>query len=127
MMKAAALGGAAIAAGAAPAAAAPAGSKIAHHVFFWLKRSGSTEERDALLAGLRSLAKIEVIRSLQVGVPASTESRDVVDASFDVSELMMFDSVEDQKLYQDHPIHQAFVAEHSHLWKKVIVYDVRTV
>jgi hypothetical protein len=100
---------------------------IAHHVFFWLKRSGSAEDRKALIAGLRTLAKIDVVRSLQIGVPASTESRDVVDASFDVSELMMFDSVGDQKVYQDHPIHQAFVADHAHLWRKVVVYDAAAV
>ena len=125
-MKGAAIGGAAIAAGAASAAAAPAAPKILHQVFFWLKRKGSAEDRDQLVAGLRTLSKIEVIRSLQIGVPASTEQREVVDSSFDVSELMAFDNVADQKVYQDHPIHQEFVAKYSHLWSKVIVYDVKT-
>ena len=114
-------------AGAASAQASASGPKIAHHVFFWLKRSGSEEDRAALIAGLQGLAKIKEIRSLQVGVPASTESRDVVDASFDVSELMIFDSLADQKIYQDHPLHQAFIAKHSNLWRKVVVYDVKTV
>ena len=80
-----------------------------------------------MVAGLRALAKIPVIRNLQIGVPASTEQRDVVDSSFDVSELMVFDNVVDQKTYQDHPIHQDFVAKCSHLWRKVIVYDMLTV
>lgn len=100
---------------------------IVHHVFFWLKNSGSAADRDALIAGLRTLGGIPVIRSLEIGVPASTEQRDVVDSSFDVSELITFDSVEDQKLYQDHPIHQDFVAQHAHLWRKVLVYDTATV
>lgn len=127
-MKAVALGGAALASDAAAAAAAPAPEgKIVHHVFFWLKRPGSAEDRDQLVAGLRALAKIPVIRNLQIGVPASTEQRDVVDSSFDVSELMLFDNVVDQKVYQDHPIHQDFVAKCSHLWRKVIVYDMLTV
>ncbi len=126
-MKAVALGGAAIASGAVGAAPPGSASKIVHQVFFWLKRKGSAEDRDALVAGLRTLSKIEVIRSLQIGVPASTEQREVVDSSFDVSELMMFDSVADQKVYQDHPLHQAFVAKHSHLWSKVLVYDVKTI
>ena len=116
-----------VAGGASAQPAAASGSKIAHHVFFWLKRSGSKDDRAALIAGLQGLSKIEVIRSLQVGVPASTESRDVVDASFDVSELMIFDSLADQKIYQDHPLHQAFIAKHSNLWRKVVVYDVKTV
>ncbi|AQR72983.1 stress responsive alpha-beta barrel domain-containing protein [Sphingomonas sp. LM7] len=110
------------------ASAAPAdGGKIVHHVFFWLKNPGSAADREALVSGLRTLAGIEVIRDLQIGVPASTEQRDVVDSSFDISELMVFDNVVDQKVYQDHPLHKAFVANCEHLWRKVIVYDMRTV
>jgi hypothetical protein len=127
VVKTVALGGAAMASGAASATPAPAGDKIVHHVFFWLKNPGSAADRDALIAGLRGLAKIEVIRNLQIGVPASTEQRDVVDSSYDVSELMVFDSVADQKIYQDHQIHRDFVAKCEHLWRKVVVYDMRTV
>lgn len=126
VMKAAALGGAAMVSDAASAAPAPE-AKIVHHVFFWLKQPGSAADRDQLVAGLRALARIPVIRSLQIGVPASTEHRDVVDASFDVSELMIFDNVADQKVYQDHPIHQDFIAKCGHLWRKVIVYDMLTI
>ena len=104
--------------------ASPDTGKIVHHVFFWLKTPGSSEDREQLIAGLRALKKISVIRSLQIGVPASTEQRDVVDSSFDVSELMIFDSVADQKLYQDHPLHHEFIAKCGHLWGKVIVYDM---
>lgn len=127
VVKLAAFGGAVMASGAVSAAPAANASRISHHVFFWLKRPRSSEDRDALVAGLRSLAKIKVIRSLQIGVPASTEKRDVVDSSFDVSELMMFDSLADQKTYQDHPLHQEFIEKCSHLWSKVLVYDVKTI
>jgi len=98
--------------------------KLVHHVFFWLKNPASTADRDKLLAGVKSLKKIETIKFLHVGVPASTEKRDVVDNSWAVSEMMFFDNVEDQKIYQDHPIHQQFIKEHSMLWDKVVVYDV---
>jgi len=125
IVKGAALGAAAMASG--PAAAAALDGKIVHHVFFWLKNPGSAADRDALIAGLRKLAKVEVVRSLQIGVPASTEQRDVVDSSFHVSELMVFDNVVDQKTYQDHPVHKDFVAKCEHLWAKVIVYDMMTV
>jgi Stress responsive A/B Barrel Domain len=97
---------------------------IHHHVLFWLKNSGSREDRDALIAGLETLRPIPVIRSFAIGVPAATESRDVVESSYDASELMLFDSIEDQRRYQEHPLHVAFVAACSHLWNKVIVYDV---
>ena len=100
--------------------------QVVHHVFFWLQTPGSAEDRDQLIAGLRTLEEIPVVRSLQIGVPASTEQRDVVDSSFDISELMVFDTVDDQKIYQDHPIHRAFVAKCARLWRKVVVYDMLT-
>ena len=125
VVKAVSVGAAALV-GAGAKAAPPASARIVHHVFFWLKEPGSAAHRDQLVAGLRGLAKIPVIRSLEIGVPASTEQRDVVDSSFDVSELMLFDSVADQKIYQDHPVHRDFVAKCSHLWDRVVVYDTRT-
>lgn len=100
---------------------------IIHHVFFWLKNPGSKEDLDKLLAGLQTLRKIKTVKQLYIGVPASTEKREVVDNSFSASELMFFDSLADQKAYQDDPIHQQFIADCSHLWEKVIVYDVQDI
>lgn len=97
--------------------------KLSHHVFFWLKNPASIEDRNKLIAGLRKLAAINTIRSLQIGVPADTEKRPVVDNSFAVSELMFFDDVEGQNLYQDHPLHKKFIEECSGLWERVVVYD----
>jgi hypothetical protein len=97
--------------------------QLAHHVFFWLKNPESKEDLAKLLAGLRTLEKIETIRKLHIGVPASTEKRDVVDSSYSASELMFFDDTAGQKIYQDHPIHQKFIENCSHLWEKVVVYD----
>ncbi len=98
---------------------------IIHHVFFWLKNPGSKEDAEKLIAGLQSLRKIKQIRKLHVGVPAATEKRDVVDHSYQVSELMFFDNLADQQSYQDDPIHQKFIADCSHLWSKVVVYDMQ--
>lgn len=119
---AATLGAATVASAAAMTTpAAPA--KLVHHVFFWLKNPGSKEDLAQLLAGIRGLGAIETVRGIHVGVPASTEKRDVVDNSFSASEILYFDDTAGQKAYQDHPLHQKFVAECSHLWSKVIVYD----
>ncbi len=98
-------------------------SMLHHHVFFWLKNPKSVSDRDKLVAGIRTLQKIETIRALYIGVPASTEKREVVDNSFSVSELIFFEDVEGQNIYQEHPIHKKFVEECSSLWAKVIVYD----
>jgi hypothetical protein len=96
---------------------------LIHHVFFWLKNPGSVEDRDKLVAGVKTLSKIETIRELRVGVVASTEKRDVVDNSWAVSELMFFSDLAGQATYQTHPIHLEFIKNCSHLWEKVVVYD----
>ena len=101
--------------------------QIIHHVFFWLKNPGSDEDRNKLINGIRSLQKIDVVKKLLVGLPASTEKREVVDNSYHVSELMFFNSLADQQTYQDHPLHKKFVADCSDLWEKVVVYDMREI
>lgn len=96
---------------------------LVHVAYFWLNRPDSVADRDALIEGLETLRQIELIEALHIGVPASTEKRDVVDNSFQVSELMLFKSVEAQNSYQAHPVHKAFVEKYGHLWRRVVVYD----
>ena len=96
---------------------------LTHHVFFWLKNPGSEADRNKLIEGLRTLARIETVRELHIGIPASTEKREVVDNTYSVSELMFFDDVEGQNIYQEHPVHKEFVENYSHLWDRVIVFD----
>lgn len=100
---------------------------VIHHVFFWLKNPSSTEDKQKLLAGLETLRKVKTVKKLYIGLPASTEKRDVVDNSFHVSELMFFDDLAGQQAYQDDPVHKKFVADCSHLWEKVLVYDMQAV
>ena len=98
-----------------------------HHVFFCLKNPGSQADRQQLIKGLQTLAAIKEVKKLLIGTPAATEQRGVVDNSYDVSELMYFDKLEDQTAYQIHPIHKAFVEKCSHLWEKVVVYDMQVI
>ncbi|RXZ32282.1 Dabb family protein [Sphingomonas desiccabilis] len=107
----------------AAAGAAPRKGQMVHHVFFWLKEPARAGDREKLIAGLKTLRAIPEIRELRVGVPAPTEQRSVVDSSYHVSELMVFDTVADQARYQDHPIHQRFVETCGDLWARVVVYD----
>ena len=119
--------GTALAASALPLTIQKEKKGIVHHVFFWLKNPSSKEDLNRLLKGLRTLEKIETVRKIHIGIPAATEKRDVVDNSFSASELLFFDDLAGQKTYQDHPIHQQFIKDCSHLWEKVIVYDVADV
>lgn len=100
---------------------------VVHHVFFWLKNPDSKEDLAALLAGLRTLAGIDTVRGIHIGVPADTEQRGVVDGSYSASELLFFDDVAGQDAYQVHPIHKQFVADCEHLWERVVVYDAMAV
>lgn len=97
--------------------------KLCHHVFFWLKDPGSETDKQRLIAGIKTLAKIEGIKAMHIGAPASTEIREVIDNSYSVTELLFFDSVEAEQTYQSHPIHKKFVENCAHLWSKVVVYD----
>ena len=97
--------------------------QLVHHVYFWLKNRDSKEDLNKLVEGLNSLKKIQQLKLAKIGVPASTEKRDVVDNSYSVSWLNFFDDLKGQDEYQIHPIHLAFVENYKHLWEKVVVYD----
>lgn len=97
--------------------------KVTHSVFFWLKNPDSQEDRDALIRGLKTLEAIPTVRAIHVGVPAREEKREVVDNSYDVSELLLFDDLEGEAAYQVHPIHQKFVEDYAPLWREVRVFD----
>ena len=93
-----------------------------HHVYFWLKDTDSKEDLEKLKAGLQKLTGIETIGMYQIGSPAATK-RDVIDTSYSVGWMLMFDNLEDEETYQEHPLHKKFVEECSGLWSKVVVYD----
>lgn len=96
---------------------------LIHHVFFWLKEPKNEAHKKQLVAALNELLKVETIKMSHIGFPAGTENRDVVDHSYSVSYMTMFDDQAGQDAYQIHPLHLKFVEQNSHLWNKVVVYD----
>lgn len=97
--------------------------QLVHHVFFWLKNPESKEDFAKLVEGITSLKKIEKIKGIQIGKPANTPKRDIVDSSYSLSLLLKFDTIEGHDSYQVEPIHKKFVEQYSHLWGKVQIYD----
>lgn len=93
-----------------------------HHVYFWLKNPENREDHSKLLTGIQSLQHIEPKTLFHLGVPATT-NRGVIDTSYAFSLLLLFNNLEDQEIYQQHPVHLKFVEECAQLWSKVIVYD----
>ena len=97
-------------------------STFIHHVYFWLNNPESKEDFEQLVAGLRKLSAVKTIKTFYIGKPADI-NRDVIDRSYSVSWMLLFDNKADQDSYQTDPIHLKFVDECKHLWKKVVVYD----
>jgi len=96
---------------------------LVHHVFFWLKKPNNEAHKKQLVKALNDLLKVKTIKMSHIGFPAGTESRDVVDHSYSVSYMVIFDDQAGQDAYQVDPIHTKFVEENQHLWSKVVVYD----
>lgn len=93
-----------------------------HHVYFWLKNPSSREDLNDLLNGLERLSKVRGLKMFHIGKPANT-NRDVIDFSYSVSWMLIFEDAAAQDSYQVDPLHLTFVKECSHLWEKVVVYD----
>ncbi len=93
-----------------------------HTVFFWLRHPENTDDRNDLHAGLESLRSINAMQAVYIGKPADTR-RPVIDHSYDFSLTFVFADKAAHDAYQDHPVHQEFVAECGHLWERVQIYD----
>lgn len=90
-----------------------------HHVFFYAAKDADLA---ALRAGLESLTGIESIQRWHIGVPAATD-RPVIERGYAYSWLLTFANVEDQEIYQEHPLHLAFIKCCAQHWDRVVVYD----
>lgn len=93
-----------------------------HHVYFWLKNPSNEEDRQKLVEGLEKLTKVKTIKMFHIGKPADT-NRDVIDTSYSISWMLIFDDKAAEESYQVDPIHLNFVETCKHLWDKVVVYD----
>ena len=93
-----------------------------HTVYFWMK-DGITPEEEKMFEGeLVKLGTCPSILSYKWGKPAGTP-RDVVDNSYGYALIEEFANMEDQAIYQDDPIHLAFIENSKDLWSRVQVYD----
>ena len=94
-----------------------------HLVFFWLNENTPPSERDSTLADCRELLrKIPGVRTIEAGKPAGTD-RPVVDNSYDIGLCVILNDRAAHDAYQNHPLHQQFLAKHRQHWKKILVYD----
>lgn len=94
-----------------------------HTVFFWLKEDLSEEDRASFPAELAKLGAIETVRQIYIGPPANSAARDVVDGSYAFALIVHFDDLAGHDVYQEHPIHLAFIEANEDKWTRVQVYD----
>jgi hypothetical protein len=98
-------------------------STIVHVVNFWLKKDLSEKEKKEFCWIFEDLRKIDVIKTLNYGVPAQTNPRPVVDNSFDYTLIVTFKNLKGITTYETHPIHLKAIEKYQHLWTKVMVKD----
>ncbi len=96
---------------------------LVHTVFFWLRSDLSAEEVKEFQAGLDSLRGIEAANQVFIGTPAETPDRPVVDRGYSYCLTVILPDVDAHNVYQSHPLHDRFVADHKDKWERVLVYD----
>lgn len=96
---------------------------IQHTVYFYLNSDVTAEEKEQFEAGLEELLEISAIHKAEMGIPAETAEREVTDHAFAYSIFTWFETMEDYKVYAEHPDHMDFIDEYSGLWADVKVYD----
>ncbi len=96
---------------------------LQHTVYFYLNDNISDADKQSFENGLQQLLSIESVYRSEMGKTAATPSRPVTDHEFDYSIFAWFKSMNDYKVYADHPDHLEFIKKYELLWKDVKVYD----
>jgi hypothetical protein len=94
-----------------------------HDVYFWLKPELTAEQRADFRRGVESLAGIRSVAKIDVGVPAATGDRPVIERSYDFALIVQCRDLAAHDAYQVDPLHLAFVAKFNTHWSRVQIYD----
>lgn len=96
---------------------------LVHTVLFNLTPGMSDEQVAAFEKDLATLGTIDVAKACYIGKVADTEKRPVVVTDWDYMLTVILENVADHDIYQDHPIHHAFIANQKQYFGKVRVFD----
>ena len=78
---------------------------LVHTVFFWMKKNAPKSAAKQTMKDALKYLKTPTVKHLWAGLPAKTEARDVINATYDVGLTVTFDSVADHDAYQEDPEH----------------------
>jgi|SRR5215207_7277 len=98
---------------------------LIHSVYFWFKPDADPAVVAAFEAGLKRLASIPDITTAYFGRPEATPSRAVIDDTYSWALVAIFPDLAAHDRYQEHRLHQEFLAQFAASWQRVQVYDVR--
>jgi len=85
--------------------------RYVHIVILWLKNPGNVADRQKLIDTSRSfVGKVPGLVRVSAG-PVLPSTRPVVDSSYDVGLVMIFDSEESLRKYPSYPVHQRALKE----------------
>ena len=97
---------------------------LVHTVLFYFKPETTEAQIEACASDAKNLlTKIETVKELYIGSPANTEIRPVSVRDFELSLTVIFESLADHDVYQAHPLHDQFIANHKEIWDKVAVQN----
>lgn len=96
---------------------------LTHTVLFWLNPDITPGRRAQFESDLRSLLAIPGSTRAVIGRPSGTAQRPVVDHTYDYALELDFPDVAAHDVYQEHEVHQAFIANSKEVWSKVKVID----
>ena len=95
-----------------------------HTAYFWFKEGASEERKTAMIKDTENLRKIASVKGLFYGSPAATD-RPVVEKSYDFAVVVHFEDLTGHDAYQNDQIHLDLLANHSDLWSRVMVTDIK--
>lgn len=96
---------------------------LVHTVLFWLKEDLTEAQKATFREGLETLKGISATDATYIGTPAGTPARPVIDASYTFMLTVVLKDTAAHDLYQEDPIHLAFVENFKSNWEKVVIYD----
>ena len=96
---------------------------LIHTVIFWLKKDLPDEDLTYFKDELGSLEKISNVEQMFIGRPSATAQRPVMEDSYDFCLTVALKDLAAHNVYQEDPLHLAFIENCSHMWERVKIYD----
>ena len=96
---------------------------LIHTVIFWLRKDLTHEDLALFEQELCLLEKISTVEQLFIGRPSATAKRPVIDDTYDFCLTVALKDLAAHDVYQEDPLHLAFIENCSQMWERVKIYD----